>query len=34
MSDGPLLTSVPDGVPPVNHGRASLQMRYRGPPPP
>src|SRR6056297_2000124 len=32
--DGPLLTSVPGGVPSFNHAGASLQMRPRGPPSP
>src|SRR6056297_1601962 len=32
--DGPLLTSVPGGVPSFNHVGASLQMRPRGPPSP
>src|SRR6056297_2688955 len=32
--DGPLLTSVPGGLPSFNHVSASLQMRPRGPPSP
>jgi len=32
--DGPLLTSVPGGLPSFNHVSASLQMQPRGPPSP
>ena len=34
VSRGPLLTSVPDGVPPVNRGGAPRQARSHGPPSP
>ena len=34
LSGGPLLTSVPDGLPPINRGGSSLQTNSRGPPPP